>query len=63
VPRQSAQVAKTDWSAFHPPHRPAVPEIAGAQNAIDAFLLEKLKAAGIEPSSEADRLTLLRMVQ
>ena len=59
-PQQSIQAKSADWWAFHQPHRPAVPEIAGAKNPIDAFLLEKLRAAGIEPSAEADRLTLLR---
>ena len=59
-PRDSVAIKSSDWWAFHQARRPAVPEIAGAKNPIDAFLLEKMKAAGIEPSSEADRLTLLR---
>jgi mono/diheme cytochrome c family protein len=59
-PRQTTPVKDTDWWAFHKPRRPAVPAIEGAKNPIDAFLIEKLKAAGVEPSAEASRLTLLR---
>ena len=59
-PRQTTLVKDTDWWAFHKARRPAVPEIAGAKNPIDAFLFENLKAAGVEPSAEASRLTLLR---
>src|SRR5438270_5204921 len=59
-PSQPIQTKATNWWAFHQPRRPSVPEVATAKNPIDAFLLEKLKAAGIEPSAEADRLTLLR---
>lgn len=51
--------------AFVPPVRPAVPPVRRAEwvrNAIDAFVLSSLEGAGIEPSPEADRLTLLRRV-
>jgi hypothetical protein len=50
------------WWAFKKPVRPAVP--AGAKNPglnpIDAFIDQKLKAAGVTPAPEADRLTLIR---
>ena len=44
--------------AFIKPERPAVP--AGSANAIDAFVLKKLNEAGLKPSPEADRATLIR---
>jgi hypothetical protein len=50
------------WS-FQPPKRPrvpAVPQAGKARNPIDAFLLERLAAKGLELSPEASRLTLLR---
>src|SRR5438094_3222860 len=56
-PQQSIQLKGADWWAFHKPLRPAVPKVAGAP--IDAFVLERLRAAGVEPTPEADRLTLL----
>ena len=46
------------WWAFRKPVRPAAP--SGAKNPIDAFIDQKLKAAGIAPAPEADRLTLLK---
>src|SRR3569833_894986 len=54
----TAPVMTTQWWSFKKPSRPAVP--AGAVNPIDGFINQKLKAAGIAPSAEADRLTLLR---
>ncbi len=47
------------WS-FVPPVRPAVP--AGSGNALDAFILERLKSAGLAPSPQTDKETLLRRV-
>ncbi len=50
--------------AFVPPRRPAVPaparHAARVVNAIDAFVLARLEKEGLEPSPEADRLTLAR---
>ncbi|HMV82197.1 MAG TPA: DUF1553 domain-containing protein [Blastocatellia bacterium] len=49
--------------AFIAPVRPALPKIkntAWPKNAIDYFVLAKLEAAGLEPSPETDRATLLR---
>ena len=44
--------------AFIKPERPPVPAVA--PNPIDAFVLKKLKEAGLKPSPEADRATLIR---
>ncbi len=59
-PQQSLKMKNADWWAFHKPVRPSLPQIAAAKNPIDAFILEKLKTAGLEATPEADRLTLLR---
>jgi len=50
---------QSDWWAFCKPLRPQVPGAAGA-HPVDAFLMDKLRAARIEPVPEADRVTLLR---
>lgn len=50
------------WS-FIAPVRPAVPKVKRApwvRNPIDAFVLARLEAAGLEPAPEADRRTLAR---
>ena len=50
------------WS-FLPPKRPEVPSIdepGFARNAIDRLVLARLREAGLRPSAEADRATLLR---
>jgi hypothetical protein len=50
------------WS-FIPPVRPAIPEVRNAKwprNPIDAFILARLEREGLQPSSEADKVTLLR---
>ena len=44
--------------AFLPPKRPEVP--ASAPNPVDALVLARLRDAGLAPSPEADRPTLLR---
>lgn len=52
--------------AFLPPQRPAVPALrqlaAERRTDLDAFILARLERAGLAPSPEADRLTLLRRV-
>jgi len=51
--------------AFVAPVRPAVPSVRNAswvRNPIDAFVLAKLESEGLQPSPEADRVTLLRRV-
>ena len=49
--------------AFNPPEKPPLPAVKNrtwVQNPIDAFVLAKLEVEGIEPSPEADRVTLIR---
>jgi hypothetical protein len=52
--------------AFIPPQRPAVPGVrgqgSGVSNPIDLFIVSRALIAGLTPSHEADRLTLLRRV-
>lgn len=55
-------VWREHW-AFVPPKRPAIPAVEGktwVRNPIDAFVLAKLEAEGLEPSPPADPATLLR---
>lgn len=50
------------WS-FVKPERPAEPKVAQsnwARNSIDRFILAHQEAAGLKPSAEADRYTLIR---
>jgi hypothetical protein len=52
------------WS-YSPPTRPAVPSIGGTswpRNPIDGFVLERLRAEGLEPAEELDRPSLARRV-
>jgi mono/diheme cytochrome c family protein len=55
--------ATSHWS-FRPIGRPRVPAIRSPQpairNPIDAFILARLQKAGVKPSPEADRRTLIR---
>ncbi|MBI1839950.1 MAG: DUF1553 domain-containing protein [Verrucomicrobia bacterium] len=54
--------AETHW-AFQPITRPQPPKVrhtAQARTPVDAFLLEKLEAKGLDLSPEADRRTLIR---
>ncbi|MEQ8768116.1 MAG: DUF1549 domain-containing protein [Planctomycetota bacterium] len=58
---QGAEYAR-HWS-FEPPQRRAVAEVSDpswVRNPIDRFVLARLDGAGLEPSPEADRYTLLR---
>lgn len=51
--------------AFEPIRRPAVPEVSGkhpVHNPIDAFVQWRMASAGLEPSPEADKETLIRRV-
>jgi mono/diheme cytochrome c family protein len=51
--------------AFVPPARPTLPDVkdaAWARNAVDRFVLRRLDDAGLRPSPEANRATLLRRV-
>jgi mono/diheme cytochrome c family protein len=54
----------THW-AFTQPARPTIPTVhdpAWQRNPIDAFILARLEREGLQPSPEADRVTLLRRV-
>ena len=56
--------SQSHW-AFSAPRSPAVPDVANlrwARNAIDRFIEARLERAGVPPSAEADRATLLRRV-
>ncbi|HEV3167428.1 MAG TPA: PSD1 and planctomycete cytochrome C domain-containing protein, partial [Isosphaeraceae bacterium] len=56
------RTGQSHW-AFQPAQRPAPPPVkhsAAVRNPIDAFVVAKIEAEGIEPSPEADRATLIR---
>lgn len=60
---EKADLAKTHWAFqpvqhFEPPHVANSP--TSAHNPVDAFLLARLNAAGLEMSPETDRRTLIR---
>ena len=49
------------WWSLVPIERPAVPSApTPSANPVDAFIRSRLAQEGLEPSSEADRLTLIR---
>jgi len=50
------------WWSLRRLEGPPVPEVSGdwGRNELDAFVLARLEAAGIAPSGEADRRTLIR---
>jgi hypothetical protein len=53
----------TDHWAFHAPIRPQLPALkqpGWPRTPIDHFVLARLEKAGLQPSAEADRITLLR---
>jgi hypothetical protein len=66
-PKQTASAAtppsrSSHWS-FQPirrPGRPRVSQISWIRNDLDAFVLARLEAEKINPSAEADRVTLIR---
>ena len=56
-----AEVQK-HW-AYVPPKRPPLPKVSNrnwSANPIDSFVLARLEKEGLSPSSEADRVTLMR---
>ena len=59
---QEGAAYNTHW-AFVKPNRPASPSVKKKEwirNPIDAFVLAKLEQAGLAPSPEADRTTLIK---
>jgi hypothetical protein len=67
-PVKSATAGRTrdpnHW-AFHPPTEQRLPTVANPdwpQSAIDHFILAKLEAAGLAPTTRADKRTLIRRV-
>jgi hypothetical protein len=55
---------KSHW-AFEPPVRPQLPEVTKTdwvRNDIDRFVLARLEKEGLTPSSETDKVTLLRRI-
>ncbi|MFN0018239.1 MAG: DUF1553 domain-containing protein [Pirellulaceae bacterium] len=59
----TAARAGYDWWSLQPLVRPEPPQIKStpwSKNAVDAFVLAKLQARGLAPSSQADRRTLIR---
>ncbi|MGH9632577.1 MAG: DUF1549 domain-containing protein, partial [Bryobacteraceae bacterium] len=54
--------AGLDWWALQSPVKHEPPEIAGVTNPIDAFVLQKLHAKGLEFAPPADPRTLLRRI-
>ncbi|MEX2186438.1 MAG: PSD1 and planctomycete cytochrome C domain-containing protein [Pirellulales bacterium] len=64
-PESADDAAKSDHWAFHAPRPPDLPDVRRpdwARGAIDRFVLSRLDREQIEPSSEADRLSLCRRV-
>ncbi|MDW8356044.1 MAG: PSD1 and planctomycete cytochrome C domain-containing protein [Bryobacterales bacterium] len=62
APVATSKPAVAHW-AFRPPVKrdpPAVRQRAWVRNPIDAFILARLEAEGIQPSPEAPRTTLIR---
>ena len=55
---------KPHWSFVKPvrPEPPAVKNAAWVRNAIDAFVVARLEKEGLAPSSEADKVELIRRV-
>lgn len=50
------------WWSFQPPVRPSVPDVQAGLSPIDAFIVDRLRLAKLQPSPEADRRTLIRRV-
>ena len=52
--------------AYQSPKRPAVPDVrlkSWPRNSLDAFLLKPIEEAGLVPTPEADRVTLIRRIR
>ncbi|MFT4512552.1 MAG: hypothetical protein ACI91B_001250, partial [Planctomycetota bacterium] len=65
VGAQDSKPIETDWWAYQPVVRPAVPALENAgwvRSPIDAFILAGLEAKGLQPAPPADRYALLRRV-
>jgi hypothetical protein len=63
--RAAGRMRDPNHWAFHPPAKPPVPAIKNPkwpQSALDHFILAKLEAAGLSPSTRADKRTLIRRV-
>lgn len=58
-PQAGEADSDTRWWSFQKPARPEVPN-KGTSNPIDAFVLARLEARGVEPLGPADRRTLIR---
>ncbi len=59
----SEQAPESDHWAFQPVADPAVPDVGPStwvRNDIDRFILARLRENGLDPSPEAEKLTLLR---
>lgn len=61
------QLSETHW-AFLPPNRPTIPQLshpkgAPALHPIDVLIGDRLAKAGLTPSAEADKITLIRRVK
>ncbi|MFT7535982.1 MAG: hypothetical protein ACI85K_001935, partial [Hyphomicrobiaceae bacterium] len=62
---QESKPVESDWWAYQPVVRPAVPVLANmswVRSPIDAFILAGLEAKGLQPAPPADRHALLRRV-
>ena len=62
-PSAGQKNSRTDHWSFKPPRRPPAPEVKDrkwVRNPLDAFVLARLEEGGIQPSREADRITLIR---
>jgi mono/diheme cytochrome c family protein len=57
------KLADFDWWSFQPLQRPALPDCASdpwVRTPVDAFVLDRQRIAGLSPSPQADRRTLIR---
>ncbi|WP_417384710.1 PSD1 and planctomycete cytochrome C domain-containing protein [Gimesia sp.] len=64
---QEAQLNDHDWWSFRPLSQPALPELPAKEQKqvrtpVDAFLLARLRQAGLNYSPPADRRTLIRRI-